>query len=85
MALKQNRPRPDASASGLAVLRIRTRNQRGEDVLDFHRCPMIPLRDADVATGHADDLDEISPEIDDDALLAAVPRLGLPGSPRAGG
>ena len=78
VALKQNRPRPEASASGLAVLRIRTRNQRGEDVLDFYRCPMIPLRDADVATGHADDLDEISPEIDDDALRAAVPDWDYP-------
>ena len=78
VALKQNRPRPDASASGLAVLRIRTRNQRGEDVLDFYRCPMIPLRDADVATGHADDLDEISAEIDDDALRAAVPDWDYP-------
>jgi len=73
VALKQNRPRKDGSASGLAVLRIRTRNQRGEEVLDFHRCPMIPLRDAEVATGHADDLDTISPEIDPASLHAAVP------------
>ena len=45
VALKQNRPRSDGSASGLAALRIQTENQRGEPVLDFHRCPMLPLRD----------------------------------------
>ena len=45
VALKQNRPRADGTASGLAVLRIQTHNQRGEPVLDFWRCPMIPLRD----------------------------------------
>jgi len=89
VALKQNRPRPDGSASGLAVLRIQTHNQRGEPVLDFYRCPMIPLRDPSVATGHADGFDEISKQLDSDRVRAAVPdwdygamrsRLEEPGS-----
>lgn len=73
VALKQNRVRADGSASGLAVLRIQTQNQRHESVLDFYRCPMIPLRDASVATGHADGFDEISPQLDPERLRAAIP------------
>lgn len=45
VGLKQNRPRPDGTATGLVALRIRTENQHGERVLDFWRCPMIPLGD----------------------------------------
>lgn len=73
VALKQNRPRPDGSGSGLAVLRIQTHNQRDEPVLDFYRCPMIPMRDAGATTGHADRFDEISQELDMDRVRAAVP------------
>jgi acyl dehydratase len=73
VALKQNRARPDGSSSGLAVLRIQTRNQRDEPVLDFYRCPMIPLRDGAAATGHADGFDEISAELDPARVEAAVP------------
>jgi acyl dehydratase len=73
VALKQNRPRPDGSASGLAVLRIQTHNQRDEPVLDFYRCPMIPLRDGSVTTGHADGFDEISKDLDPERVSAAVP------------
>lgn len=73
VALKQNRPRTDGTASGLAALRIQTRNQRAEPVLDFFRCPMIPLRDASVATGHADSFDEISKALDPERVRAAIP------------
>lgn len=52
VALKQNRSRP----SGLALLRIRCRDQEDRDVLDFARCAMLPLRDPDADTGHADDV-----------------------------
>src|SRR5271165_3551101 len=59
VALKQNRPREGAPATGLVVLRIRTSDQDGKPVLDFWRCPMLPLRDADARTGHADAFDAI--------------------------
>lgn len=55
-ALKQNRPRPGRPPSGLAVLRVTTGDHRGRPVLDFWRCAMIPLRDPEAATGHADDV-----------------------------
>ena len=79
VALKQNRPRDDGTATGLVVLRITTQNQRGEQVLDFWRCAMIPLRDPTAQTGHADTFDAIPAELD----MAAVPprRRGLAARP----
>ena len=73
VALKQNRRRPDRPATGLAVLRMRVANQHGEPVLDFWRCPMIPLRDPETETGHADDFASIPAELDPGALAAAAP------------
>lgn len=74
VGLKQNRPRPDGTAGGLVALRIRTVDQHGEPVLDFWRCPMIPLRDPGLQTGHADRFESIPKELDMDAVRAAVPR-----------
>lgn len=73
VALKQNRRRSGAAATGLAVLRIRTVNQRGEEVLDFFRCPMIPLRDPSAETGHDDSFEAIPSELDPERVRAAVP------------
>ena len=64
VALRQNRPRPGRLATGLAVLRVQVHNQRGEPVLDFWRCPMIPLRDPDVDTGQVDSFDDIAADAD---------------------
>jgi acyl dehydratase len=73
VGLKQNRARPDGTATGLVALRIRTENQRREPVLDFFRCPMIPLRDPEARTGHADRFDEIPLELDMQHVRMAVP------------
>jgi acyl dehydratase len=73
VALKQNRRRDDGSATGLAVLRVRTENQAGEEVLDFWRCPMVPLRDGAAETGHADSFEAIPDAPDPQAVAAAVP------------
>ncbi len=85
VALKQNRVRPDRAATGLAVLRIVTVDQEGRPVLDFERCAMLPLRDAERATGHADEVGGEAEPFDAatlaapldgwdlDALRAAVP------------
>jgi len=56
-ALRQSKQREGRAPSGLAVLRISTTDQEGRPVLDFWRCAMLPLRDPDRQTGHADDLD----------------------------
>src|SRR5712692_12024494 len=42
VALRQNRGRPGRAATGLAALRVRTRDQHREGVLDFWRCAMLP-------------------------------------------
>jgi acyl dehydratase len=73
VGLKQNRAREGAS-TGLVALRIRTENQDGDPVLDFYRCPMIPLRDPDARTGHADRFDEIPQELDPQRVRKSVPR-----------
>ncbi len=63
-ALRQNRPRPDRPATGMVALRVTVQNQRGDRVLDFWRCPMIPLRDPAADTGHTDSFDDIPADID---------------------
>jgi len=87
VALRQNRARPGRPATGLAVLRMRTRDQRGNAVLDFSRCAMLPLRDAQGQTSHNADLDQIGSELDRKALTAAFAtwrldqfRAALPGA-----
>jgi acyl dehydratase len=72
VALRQNSPRPNRTATGLAVLRVRTQDQSGKRVLDFWRCAMLPLRDPEGRTGHADDLDAIPAELDPDAIRSGV-------------
>jgi acyl dehydratase len=58
--------------AGLAVLRVRTRDQDGRPVLDFYRCAMLPMRPDSPRPGHNDDLDSISAELDPSALLASL-------------
>lgn len=68
VALKQNSSRP----TGLAVLRVRTTDQHDRRILDFWRCAMLPLRDPKGETGHADDLEAIPAELDEEALRTAT-------------
>ena len=79
-ARKQNLAKPGRPATGLVVLEMRVANQRDEEVLLFWRCPMIPCRDPQANTGHADSFDAIPAEIDLQAVKAFVPpawRLNL--------
>lgn len=68
VGLRQNASRP----TGLAALRITTRDQEDRLVLDFWRCAMLPLSDPGVRTGHADDLSSIGREPDLTPLLASL-------------
>jgi acyl dehydratase len=63
VALRQNRPREGRAPTGLAALRITTTDQQDCPVLDFWRCAMLPLREEDRQTGHADDLDQVGRDI----------------------
>jgi acyl dehydratase len=71
IALRQNRARPGRAATGLAVLRVRTRDQNGEEVLDFSRCAMLPLRNPEGQTSHNADLDQVPSELDRKKLVGA--------------
>ena len=73
VGLKQNAIREGRPSTGLVALRIRSENQRGEPVLDFWRCPMLPLATPGLRTGHADAFDEIPEEVDAARVTAAVP------------
>lgn len=46
VGLRALAPKPDRPPRGLAVLRIRTADQHGDAVLDFHRCAMLPAHQA---------------------------------------
>jgi acyl dehydratase len=88
VALRQNQPRAGRPPTGLAVLRITTVDQHRRPVLDFWRCAMLPLRDQDRQTGHADEPASVGQSagaqeglvngwrLDWFARLAAGPRLG---------
>jgi acyl dehydratase len=73
VGLKQNRARPGRPASGLVALQVQAENQDGEPVLDFWRCPMLPLRNPETETGHADDFSSIPAELARERLVGAVP------------
>jgi acyl dehydratase len=77
VALRQNQPREGRAPTGLAVLRITTVDQERRLVLDFWRCAMLPLRDHDRQTGHADELASIGqpPDLQDAAALVSGWRL----------
>ena len=73
VGLRQNSRRPGRAATGLAALRVSARDSGDRPVLDFYRCAMLPLRDSDLETGHADDLSAIGadPTADELARVAA--------------
>ena len=74
IALKQNSIKPGRTSTGLVVLEIEVRNQHGEEVILFWRCPMIPCRDPNANTGHADSLDVAPPQINIENVKSAVPK-----------
>ncbi len=73
VALRQNQKREGRPASGMVVLEMQVRNQDQETILHFYRCPMIPCRDADADTGHADSFDGIPDVLPDEVLKAHLP------------
>jgi acyl dehydratase len=73
VALRQNRGKPGRAATGMAVFEVHVQNQRGETVLHFWRCPMLPCRDPDAQTGRADSFDAIPAELDLARVRAVIP------------
>ncbi|MGP0052135.1 MAG: MaoC family dehydratase [Solirubrobacteraceae bacterium] len=73
VGLKQNRRRAGSPSTGLVAMRIRTIDEHRDTVLDYWRCPMIPLRDDELETGRADDFAWIPQALDPSQVQAAIP------------
>ena len=72
VALRDTSARAGRAPTGLAVLRIHTVDQLDREVLDYHRCAMLPMRSEDARPGHAGDLDAISGELAAAELRASI-------------
>jgi len=73
VALRQNKIKGGRPSTGMVGLEITTTNQRGEEIMRFWRCPMVPCRDPKTQTKHADDLDIMPSDIPTETLMSAVP------------
>lgn len=76
VGLRQNQPKPGRPATGMVAMHFQVHNQDGDRVFDCWRCPIIPLRDPDGDTGHADSFDAIPSELDLGAVTARVESWG---------
>jgi acyl dehydratase len=83
VALRHTTPRPGRRRTGLAVLRVRAADQHGHAVLDFWRCAMLPVRDADRRPSAAGSFDQLPTELDADALRAPISGWDLDALPGA--
>ena len=77
VALRQNKIREGRASSGMVALEIHVKNQNDETILLFWRCPMIPCKDANADTGHADDFSIMPEDIDIADIESAVPDWNL--------
>jgi 2-methylfumaryl-CoA hydratase len=59
VALRRNQPKSGRGDTGMVGLEIMTHNQRGENILHFWRCPMIPCRDQAIGGAPVDDFDQL--------------------------
>ncbi|WP_082948859.1 MaoC family dehydratase [Mycobacterium sp. 1274756.6] len=67
VSLRENSRRPGRKPTGMAVLRVITRDQQDRRVLDFYRCAMLPISPDAVEIGRQDDWSEtaVAPIRDD--------------------
>lgn len=62
--------RSTSKGRGIVALRVTASDARGESVLDFWRCPLLPTRDGlDADPGAADDLDAVGAPVDVSSLV----------------
>lgn len=78
VGLRENRRKDGRAPTGLAALRMVTTDHRGDVVLDFYRCAMLPCRGS-AETGHADDLDSIGADREPLDPLSSVADWDLAG------
>ncbi len=73
VGLKQNKAKAGRPATGMVVLEMKTTNQRGDTVMQYWRCPMIPCRDPGIVTGRDADFSAIGNEIQASDISNAIP------------
>ena len=77
VALRQNKPKPGRDATGMVALEMHVTNQDSDTVMLFWRCPMVPCRDKDADTRHADDFSLMPESLDNKTLVDAMPDWDL--------
>jgi len=77
IALRQNKPKPGRDATGMVALEMHVTHQDGETVMLFWRCPMVPCRNKNAETEHADDFSIMPESLDSQALIDAMPEWDL--------
>ena len=77
VGLRQNSVKPGRAATGLAALRVKTRDQEDRAILDYWRCAMLPINDVEASEPHADDLDQFPADLPPDALHATLDGIDL--------
>jgi len=73
VGLRQNKLKEGRPASGMVALEIHVKNQDGDTVMLFWRCPMIPCLDPKAQTGHQDDFSNMPESIAAETLLGLMP------------
>ncbi|MBF0240601.1 MAG: acyl dehydratase, partial [SAR324 cluster bacterium] len=73
VGLKQNKVKPGRAPTGMVALEMLVRNQHGQEVMKFWRCPMIPCRNADTNTGYDDSFDSIPAELNMEEVKSVIP------------
>lgn len=75
--LRENSPKPGRRSTGMAALHIRSNDQRGRTVLDFHRCAMLPIGDGaeEGRVRHGDSLEPAPAESVASASMQNIDRI----------
>ena len=73
VGLRQNKVKAGRDATGMVALEMKTLNQDGTRVMQYWRCPMIPCRDPQAATGRDDAFDWIPETLSPAQLQGALP------------
>lgn len=77
VAMRDNTYRPNRRPTGLVLFRVRTVDQMGRPVLDFHRCAMLPMRGEEARPGHCDALERAPQKLSHEQLLRSIQGFDL--------
>lgn len=73
VALRRNRSRESRRPTGMAVLNVSASNHRGDEVLTFQRCAMLPCKENTGKPDRNDNIEDFRTEPEATELLSACP------------